>query len=364
VGNNKPRTSLFRILIFLILGVAAAVVIYISPAWFIQGDNTPPAVHLKTGGTATVFLILENRWRVNYRKDKGMELDYASTGSTKGLTEMTDKDLSIAFTHAPMSEEQREQARSKGGEVVHIPVVLCAVAPVYNVKELQDKPPLKFSGDVLAGIFLGKIDKWNDPALKKLNEGVDLPETKITVVHREDSSGTTFIFSDYLCGASDAWREKYPKPSSEIKWQVGEGKPRNEGVARYVKETEGAIGYVDLVQAWINELPYGAVQNKDRTAFIHAEAKNMTAAAAAATVPEDLTFKLTNQPGADSYPITGTVWAVCYQTQPAANQKSVVDFLHWATHEGQQFAENMAYAPLPAAFIERVDKKLDSITAQ
>lgn len=363
--NKKPLFSPLRIAIIAILGVAAGAAIYYSPGWFTEGQNTPPLPRLKTGGTGTIFLIVENRWKNAYRKDKGVELEYVSNGSTKGVAAMTDRELAVAFTHAPMTDDQKEKARAKGGEVVHIPMVLCAVAPVYNVKGLQNKPPLKFSGEVLGDIFLGKIARWNDPALKKLNDDVDLPDEKITVVHRKDSSGTTFIFTDYLCDASPAWREKFPKPASEVEWPVGEAQARNEGVAQCVAGTEGALGYVDLVQAWNFELPYGAVQNKDKSAFVHAEADTMTAAAQAVLggVPDDLTFRLTNQPGKDSYPIAGVVWAVCYQNQPAGERQGVVDFLHWATHEGQGFAKNMSYAPLPKEFVERAEKKLDSITA-
>ena len=363
---KKSRIPIVRILIIVLIGMVLAGVIYFSPALLIQGDNAPPFPHLKTGGTATVSLILQNRWRSAYRKDKGVELDYDSTGSTKGITKMTDKELAVAFTHAPMTDEQEEKARGKGGEVVHIPVVLCAVVLIYNVKDLPQDKPLRFTGEVLADIFLGKIAKWNDPALQKLqDEGVKLPEGDITVVHRSDSSGTTYVFTDYLSGVSSAWRGKVGKAASEVKWPVGEGEDRNEGVARRVRLTEGAIGYVDLVHAWNFELPYAKVENKDKTAFVHAEAENMTAAAeaVAGAIPEDLTFQLVNQPGKNSYPITGAVWAVCYRHQPAADHKSVVDFLHWATHDGQQFAKNMSYAPLPPAFVERAEKKIEAITA-
>jgi phosphate transport system substrate-binding protein len=364
VNQKKSLIPIVLILFVVVLVVGAGALMYFSPHLFVHGEDEPqPAAQLKMGGTATIFLIMENRWRLVYRKEKGVELDYESTGSTKGLTKMIDRDLAVAFTHAPMSDEQKAQAKAKGGDVLHIPIVLCAVVPVYNVKDLPKDKPLKFSGEALGDIFLGKIDKWNDPALKKLNEGVDLPDEKITVVHREDSSGTTFVFTDFLVGASPAWKEKFGKAGSEIAWPVGEGHQRNEGVAFEVKETEGAIGYVDLVHAWNYDLAYGAVENKDKSAFIHAEAANITAAAESVVgaLPEDLTFKLTNQPGKDSYPITGAVWAVCYQAQPAAKQKTVVDFLRWATHDGQQFAKNMSYAPLPVEIVERADKKLDSI---
>jgi phosphate transport system substrate-binding protein len=156
-------------------------------------------------------------------------------------------------------------------------VVLCAAVPIYSLKGLEEGPPLKFTGEVLADIYLGKIEKWNDPALKKLNEGVDLPDTPITAVHREDSSGTTFIFADFLYGSSEAWRQRVGPADSAVKWPVGVGATRNHGVASHVYTTEGAIGYVDLAQALAWKLAYGAVQNKDKTDFIHANSENMTA---------------------------------------------------------------------------------------
>jgi phosphate ABC transporter phosphate-binding protein len=366
VKKRKSLIPIFVILFVVLVVMGFSLFMYTSPGFFVRSDDHPPAVQLKTGGTATVFLILENRWRSAYLKDKGVDLQFESTGSTKGLTKMIDKDLAVAFSHAPMTEEQKDQARAKGGEVVQVPVVLCAVVPVYNVKDLPKDKPLKFSGEVLGKIFRGKIDKWNDPALQELqDEGVKLPDQKIAVVHREESSGTTFIFTEYLIGASGTWKEKFDKPASEVKWEVGEGQQRNEGVALRVKQTEGAIGYVDLVHALNYELPYAKIQNKDKTDYIHADAEKMTSAAHAVAIADadELTVKLTNQPGKDSYPITGVVWAVCYKNQPAADHKSVVDFLHWATHDGQQFAKNMSYAPLPPEFVERVDKKLESISA-
>jgi phosphate transport system substrate-binding protein len=358
------RTSVIRIFLIVTVGVALCLLVYLAPAFFSDPGSPAPA-RLSTGGTSVAYVIMENRWRTAYRKEKGVEVDYESTGSTNGVKRMIERKYAIAFTHTPMTEGQREKARGEGGEVVHIPVVLCAVVPVYNVKGLKDKPPLRFTGGVLADIFLGKIGKWNDPALKKLNQGVDLPDAGITVVHRADSSGTTFIFADYLHGASAAWQGQIGPARSEIKWPVGVGVRRSLGVARHVRKTEGAIGYVDLLHAFTGEIPYGAVRNQDDTAFIHAGAENMTAAATGlvADLPADLTFKLTNRRGKDAYPICGAIWAVCYQDQPASDQKKVVDFLHWVTHEGQQFATDMSYAPLPEGLVRRADQKLQLIKA-
>ena len=301
-----------------------------------------------------------------YRKETGIDVDYDSTGSTHGVKQMIDKTYTIGFTHTPMKEELRKKAKEAGGEVLHIPVVLCGVVPVYNVKELAGKPPLNFTADVLAKIFMGDVTTWDHEDLKKINPGVKLPPTKIVVVHRGDSSGTTFIFTDYLYGASELWQKKMGPPRNEIKWPVGVGMLRNNGVATRVPRTEGAIGYVDLLFAKARNLSYGAVENTDKTAFIHAEPENLTAAAQtmAGKVPDDLTFKLTNKPGKTTYPICGAVWAVCYQKQPAADQKMVVDFLHYITHEGQKLAKARTYAPLPDILVQRVDEKLKSITVQ
>lgn len=279
--------------------------------------------------------------------------------------------------------------------MLHIPVVLCAVVPLYNVKELNDKPPLKFSGEVLGDIYLGKITKWNDPAIKALNpelkDVLEKIDTKIVAVHRSDSSGTTFIFTDYLAGkrpASPAWKEQFKGPQSVVQWPpVGVGKERNTGVTQYVKETEGAIGYVDMLHAIDSYLPFGAVKNSEGK-FISAsgelrpwlerskaaknpegklnytEALNITAAAKAlgnTDISEDLTFTLTNMPGKDSYPICSAIWAVCYQKQPGDRQQQVSEFLNWVLHDGQKFAAVTSYAPLPEEIVRRAEERMKLI---
>jgi phosphate transport system substrate-binding protein len=363
------RASVVRITIIVLVGAALCVAAYYAPGFFIKEDKST-VVHLKTGGTSVAQILMENRWRTTYLKEKGIEVDYDSTGSTSGVQRMIDKQYVIGFTHAPLTEKQKKQAQEKGGEVVQIPVALCAVVPIYNLKELkgEGKPPLKFNGEVLAGIFLGKIKKWNHPALQKLNEQVTLPDTDIIVVHREDSSGTTKIFAEYLAGASTAW-PKDLEVDNKVNWPVEDKertafKSRNHGVAMHVMVTEGAIGYVDLLHAYGEEtLQYGAVENKEH-AFIHAEAKNMTAAVkeVLAEGSDELALAtLTNRPGKESYPICGAIWAVCYQNQPASSQKDVVDFLTWVTHDGQQYAQGMSYAPLPEELTKRAEQKLKSI---
>jgi phosphate transport system substrate-binding protein len=235
------------------------------------------------------------------------------------------------------------------------------------VKELKDKPPLNLTGEVLADIFLGKITTWNHADVAALNKGVALPPTPITVVHRDDSSGTTLLFSDYLASASPAWRERFGTGKSELQWPVGEARPRNLGVAMAVNEKDGAIGYVDRLYTSydIIELQSAVVQNRDKTAFVPGEPETMTAAAQGvlSELPEDLTFDLINKPGANAYPITGVIYAVCFQNQPEPTRKQVVNFLQWATHEGQGYAKKMYYAPLPAELVRRVDQRLPLIKA-
>jgi phosphate transport system substrate-binding protein len=354
-----------RIIFLLLIGAGLCAGVYYGAAYMAQ--EPPPRVYptLQTGGTSTVDIIMENRWRTIYRDDHGILVKYESTGSTKGIDGMIDKKFAIAFTHAPISEEKRKAAQAKGGEIVQIPVVLCAVVPLYNVKELNDQAPLNFTGAVLADIFLGKIDSWDHPDLQKLNKGVKLPKKKIIVVHREDSSGTTHIFTDFLHGSSPVWAKEMGPAASKIQWPVGVGMKRNSGVKIHVWQTDGAIGYVDLVHALSAEVPYGAVQNKDGTAFIHADAPNMTAAIEPilTKIPDDLTFTLTNQPGEKAYPICGAVWAVCFQKQAAADQKLVREFLDWVIHSGQEYAAPTFYAPMPEELVKRAAEQVKQIKA-
>jgi phosphate transport system substrate-binding protein len=352
---------MLRIIIILVIGGALCLLVVLAAPLFVKKNPDDPIAHFNVGGTSVAFFMMD-RWESAYRKAKKVKIHYISTGSSIGISKMIDKSYPIAFTHAPMTDEQIELARAKGGAVLHVPVVLCAVVPYYNLIELKDKPPLKFDGEALADIFLGRISRWNDPALKKLNAEVDLPDKPIIVVHRQDSSGTTLVFTEYLEGASERWKKEMGGPQSTVKWPVGVGMERNQGVAYHVSRTPGAIGYVDLLFAKAGT--YGAVQNKDRTAFIHADPENITAAAQGlvADIPENLIFKLTNRPGKDSYPISGGIWALCYQNQPAGNRQLVPEFLHWITHEGQSHAKQRTYAPLPEELIPLIDQRLKFIT--
>jgi phosphate transport system substrate-binding protein len=323
------------------------------------GGNKGGNVDRLSGGGSSFVEPMMQKWASEYHKASGVEIDYASTGSGNGVTQMIEKRNDFGCTDAPMNEEQLAKAQQAGGDVVHVPLVMGGVVPIYNLPEMDKQ--LKFTGPILADIFLGKINKWNDPALANINEGVVLPDLKIEVGHRSDASGTSYIFTDYLSKVSPEWKEKVGK-STEPKWQVGAGAPKNPGVAQFVSGTKGAIGYVELIYALQNSnLKIGSVQNKAGE-FVTASLESVTAAAAGLKdVPDDLRFSMTDADGKDSYPISGTVWMVLYTKQPDNKAKAMKDLVHWITHEGQEFAKSLHYARLPKGMVDQIDKKLEQI---
>jgi phosphate transport system substrate-binding protein len=255
-----------------------------------------------------------------------------------------------------------EDLKSAPGEIVHIPTVLGAVVITYNLTGINQ--PLKFSGDVIADIFLGKIKKWNDPKIAADNAGVTLPATDITVVHRSDGSGTSGVFTDYLSKISAEWKEKVgsgPSPS----WPVGLGGKGNEGVTGQIKSTPNTLGYVELVYAIQNKLPVAQIKNGSGS-FVEPSIDAVTAAAAASAgnTPDDLRVSITNASGATAYPISSYTYILLYKNQKdAAKGKAVVDFVWWGIHDGEGFAKDLQYAPLPADIVKRAEAKLNSITA-
>jgi phosphate ABC transporter phosphate-binding protein len=326
------------------------------------GGDGNQVKELVAGGSTFVDPMMKS-WAKSYDTEKGVKIDYKGGGSGKGISQMSEGIYAFGCTDAPMNDEELKTAKEKGGDVVHIPLVIGSIAPAYNVKEVKD--PIKFSGPVLADIFLGKITKWNDPALKELNKGVDLPDKAIKVVHRSDPSGSTFIWTSYLSAVSSDWKEKLGA-SKEIKWPTGEGAKGTDGVADQVKATDGAIGYIEVLYALNKDVKFGSVRNqKDKDMM----PDNMEALSAAADsklsdIPDNLCFTLVNAPGEKSYPICGVVWAVVYANQPADRKQTLVDFLRWTTHEGQKEAPTLHYAMLPKGLVERIDKKLETIKAK
>ena len=309
------------------------------------------------GAGATFPYPIYSKWFDEYHKlHPNVSINYQSIGSGGGIRQITNQTVFFGASDGPMTEEQLQAAP---GKILHFPTVLGADVPVYNIPNVKD---LKFSGPLLADIFLGKITKWNDPAIAKLNPGVTLPGTNITVVHRAEGSGTTYIWVDYLSKVSPEWKTKVGV-STAVKWPTGVGGQGNEGVAGLVSQTPGAIGYVELIYALQNKISYGSVQNMAGE-FVTASEMSVSAAAAAAAgqMPADFRVSITNAPGKGAYPISSFTWLLLYENPKDKNQsKIMVDFMKWALSDGQKFAGPLGYAPLPAEVVKLVSAALQKV---
>jgi phosphate transport system substrate-binding protein len=316
---------------------------------------TARADSLSGSGSSFVKPMMD-KWARTYEQEKKFKVDYIAVGSSAGVKQFLDKATDFACSDAPLTDEQLAAARKAGDEVVHVPLVMGGVVPAYNLKGV-DKP-IRFTGKVLAGIYLGKIKRWNDNDLKEINPGLDLPDLEIIVAHRADGSGSTAIFTDFLTKTSPDWKANVGTGTT-VKWPTGSSAKGTDGVANLIDKTPGAIGYVELVFALQKKMKFGAVKNKEGN-YVLASLEGVTAAAEAAltTVPDDLRFSLTNAPGKESYPICGTTWAIVHVRQPEDKAKEVVNFLGWVTHDGQEYATDLYYARLPQGLVERLDKKL------
>ncbi len=313
-----------------------------------------------TGAGATFPYPLYSKWFDVYEKQTGVRINYQSIGSGGGIQQITQRTVDFGASDAPMSDEQLAAAP---GKLLHIPTVIGAVVITYNLPGI-DKG-LRLTPATLAGIYLGDITRWNDPAIARDNPGLKLPDTAIAVVHRSDGSGTTNIFTDYLSTVSPAWKQRVGKGTS-VNWPVGLGGKGSEGVTGQVKQTPGAIGYVELAYAAQNQLPYASVQNQAGR-FIEPTLESTTAAAAGAAqaMPADLRVSIVNAPGEQSYPIAGFTYLLVYQEQSdQAKGAALVDFLWWALHDGQQYAKDLFYAPLPAEVVQKAAAQVSSITYQ
>jgi len=313
------------------------------------------------GAGATFPLPIYSKWFSDYNKlHPNVEINYQSIGSGGGIRQLVERTVFFGASDQPMSDEMLAKAP---GPILHFPTVLGAVVPVYNIEGSSTQ--IKFTGPVLADIFLGKITRWNDPALAKVNPGVALPSGTITVVHRSDGSGTTFVWADYLSKVSTEWKDKVGA-SSSLNWPVGVGGKGNEGVAGLVKQTPGSIGYVELVYALQSKITYGAVQNQAGE-FISPEVKSVTAAAAGAvrTMPADFRVSITNSPGQGAYPISSFTWILLYESpDDKANGLVMSDFMKWALGDGQAMAAELGYAPLPDELVRMELEQLNRIKVQ
>jgi phosphate transport system substrate-binding protein len=326
-----------------------------------SSGSSEASARLDGAGSSFVAPIMQ-KWSKVYHDEKGVEVDYQSIGSGGGIQKLLDHTVDFGCSDAPLSDEQLKRAMDSGGKAIHVPLVMGGIVAAYNLKDVEK--PLRFTGPVLADIFLGKIKKWDDPALKELNPGVTLPDLEIAVVHRSDGSGTTFAWTDYLSKVSEEWKTRVGTGTS-VRWPCGVGQKGNEGVSGHVGRTAGAIGYVELIYALQNNIPYGWVRNKAGE-FVEPTLQSINAAAASAlaTIPADLRYTLTEVDGKDAYPICATVWAIVFADQSPAKTKTLVDFLSWIAHAGQKYTKELHYAALPPALVERVDGQLQLIKNQ
>ena len=314
-----------------------------------------------TGAGATFPYPIYSKWFSEYNKlHSNVEINYQSIGSGGGVKQLTSQTVVFGASDYPLTPEQQQAAP---GKILHFPTVLGAVVPIYNLPGVSAE--LKFTGPLLADIFLGNITKWNDSRIAKLNEGVSLPNTDITVVHRSDGSGTTYIFVDFLAKLSPEWKKRVGVAGS-VNWPVGLGAKGNEAVAGMVKQTPGALGYTEPAYATENKIAFGSVQNAAGK-FIKASAASVTAAAAAAVkqMPADFRVSITNPPGDDAYPVASFTWLLLYQDpKDKALAKIMVDFTKWALTEGQKYAADLGYAPLPKGVVDLELKSLATIKTQ
>lgn len=312
-----------------------------------------------TGAGATFPYPLYSKWFSDYANATGIRINYQSIGSGGGIRQISEGTVDFGATDGPMNDAELAKAK---GPILHIPTVLGADVVTYNVPGLTK--PLNLTGDVIANIFEGKIKKWNDPRIAALNPGAKLPSRDILVVHRSDGSGTTYVFTDYLTAVSPSWKAG-PGKGKEVSWPVGLGGKGNEGVSGQVKQTPGAIGYIELAYAKQNNLPFAAIKNASGK-FVLPSVDAVTAAAAATAekLPPNTDYRISivNAAGENAYPISSFTWLLVYQQQPdSVKGRKLVDFLRWALTNGEKQASALDYAPLPESMVARLKQRIDSI---
>jgi len=321
----------------------------------------PAAAQSLTGAGATFPNPIYTKWFDAYNKKTGIQINYQSIGSGGGIRQFTEGTVDFGATDGPMNESQ---IQAVAGNVLHVPAVSGAVVVTYNLPSLGDAK-LKFDGNLLVEIFMGRVTKWNDPKVAALNPGLKLPDIDLIVVHRSDGSGTTYVFTDYLNKFSREWKDKVGYATS-VNWPVGLGGKGNEGVTQQVKQVEGALGYVELIYALSNNLPYGQIKNASGN-FITPSLESVTAAAAGAKLPKDTDFRvsITNAPGADAYPIASFTWLLVKKdNKDPAKAKLIRDFLAWMiTPEAQKMAADLHYSPLAPPVITLIEARLATLKA-
>lgn len=315
---------------------------------------------LINGAGATFPYPMYSKWFDDYHKQKPeIQFNYQSLGSGAGIRQVTEGTVDFGATDGPMSDEQmKEFLQKRGSNILHFPTVLGAVVPTYNVPGVAGD--LNFTPDALAGIFLGKIAKWNDPAIASANPGAKLPATDIIVVHRSDGSGTTYVWTDYLSKVSPQWNTK-PGRGTSVMWPVGLGGKGNEGVSGLVKQTAGSIGYVEMIYAVQNKMSVGKVKNHAGN-FVMASLESVTQAAAGVTMPDDFRVSITDAPGKNAFPIASFTWLLIPEKIADPKKREAIQgFLKWMLGPGQKMTAALEYSPLPAAVVAKEEKMLSRV---
>jgi phosphate transport system substrate-binding protein len=309
------------------------------------------------GAGATFPYPMYSKWFSEYHKlHPDIQMNYQSIGSGGGIRQVIAGTVDFGASDGPMTDDQLKEAKMK---ILHLPTVLGAVVPAYNIPGVSGE--VKFTPEALAGIFMGKVTRWNDKAIASVNPGVSLPDKDIIVVHRSDGSGTTYIWTDYLSKVSPDWLGSAGKGTS-VKWPIGLGGKGNEGVAGMLRQLPGSIGYVELIYAVQNNIAYGSVRNSAGT-FVKASLESVTAAAASAPkMPADFRVSITNAPGKDAYPISSFTWLLIpEQSKDAAKGKILADFLNWMVTDGQKMTAALSYAPLPDSVVQKVKDAIKQV---
>jgi phosphate transport system substrate-binding protein len=341
-----------------IAGLLAAAGLLLAGAGIVWADN-PLSIN---GAGATFPYPMYSKWFDEYhKKTPNVQINYQSIGSGGGIKQVTEGTVDFGASDGPMNDDQLKAFKDKHGfGILHFPTVLGADIPTYNIPGVSAE--LNFTPEAIAGIFLGRITKWNDPAIAGANKGVNLPANDIVVVHRSDGSGTTYIWTDYLSKVSDDWKNKVGKGAS-VNWPVGLGGKGNEGVAGLIKQTPNSFGYIELIYAIQNNMPYGKVKNSSGT-FIKADLGSVTAAAAGAAkdMPADFRVSITNAPGKTAYPISSFTWLLIPEKfSDAGKRDAIKGFVSWMLTDGQSSAEALSYAKLPKEVVAKEKQALTQV---
>jgi phosphate transport system substrate-binding protein len=338
------------------LVTAVLAIAFLSSCTKKEQSNSAASAQITGAGSTFVFPLM-SKWTAEYTAaNPTVQVNYQSIGSGGGIRQVSEGTVDFGATDGPMTDEQLSSPPV--GRILHVPVIMGAAVAGYNLPGFTGE--LKLTSTVLADIFIGKVTQWNDPAIASANPGATLPSTKIQVVHRADGSGTTYIWTDYLSKVSPEWKSKIGTNTS-VQWPTGVGAKGNEGVAGMIQQSPGSIGYIEMIYADQNKIPYASIQNSAGS-FVRPSAESVTAAAASAEVPDDFRYSITNPAGKDAYPISGTVWLLLpVQAKDPARGKALVAFVKWILGPGQDLAGPLHYSRLPTSLIARVQQALDQM---